>query len=238
IIDVAMKAVQQVDGIPTNSGTFFSQQVFDKLGMASSSWSGGTIGTGWTGTLGDMGRIGTMLAHDGWYGGERFMGRYWVYRMSHPAHEDANTSYGQLAWLNHRGNAAGIGGDIASGSNSIDGDKCAPAAFWPKYPHVGSEAPDCRATVGDCLQKHDTGVFSAQGLGGQFVVVHPGLDLVIAAHNFSNMDGPMGLWEQVRPGVIALDPMYKGDETAFCEAYGKGDYAPDLKMPRGPDFKP
>lgn len=238
IIDVAMKAVGQVSGVPTNSGEFFRKEVFEKLGMTNSSWSGGTIGTGWTGNMSDMGKLGTMLARDGWYNGERFMSRYWVYRMGHPAHEDANTSYGQLAWLNHRGNAAGIGGDISSGSNSADGDPCAPAAFWPKYPHVGSEAPDCRATVGDmsCVQKHDIGVFSAQGLGGQFVVVHPGLDLAIVAHNWSNAGGPMGMWETIRPGLVAMDPMYKGDEAAFCAAYGKGDYAPDLKMPRSPDL--
>jgi hypothetical protein len=237
IIDVAMKAVAQVPGTPTQSSAFFRSEVFDKLGMTSSSWSGGTIGTGWTSNMGDMGKIGTMLAHDGWYNGERFMSRYWVYRMGHPAHEDANTSYGQLAWLNHRGNAAGIGGDISSGSNSVDGDQCAPAAFWPKYPHVGSEAPDCRSTVGDksCVQKNDTGIFSAQGLGGQFVVVHPGLDLVIIAHNWSNAGGPMGMWETIRPAVVAMDPMYSGDDAAFCKAYGSGDYAPDLKMPRLPD---
>lgn len=237
IIDVAMKAVAQVPGIPTNSGMFFRSEVFEKLGMKSSSWSGGTIGTGWTSNLGDMAKLGTMLAHDGWYNGERFMSRYWVYRMGHPAHEDANTSYGQLAWLNHRGNAAGIGGDIASGSNSREGDPCAPAAFWPEYPHVGSDAPDCRAMYGDkgCEQTHDIGIFSAQGLGGQFVVVHPGLDLVLVAHNWSNAGGPMGMWETIRPGVVALDPMFKGDEAAFCKAYGDGDYAPDLKMPRVPD---
>ncbi|MDH5671546.1 MAG: beta-lactamase family protein [Myxococcales bacterium] len=238
IVNVSMNAVGQLSGIPTSSATFMREQVFDKLGMAQSSWSGGTIGTGWVGTLGDMGRMGVMLAHDGWYNGERFMSRHWVYRMSHPAHEDANTSYGQLAWLNHRGNAAGIGGDIASGSNSAEGDPCAPAAFWPSYPHEGSEAPDCRATAAgaSCEQTHDVGVFSAQGLGGQFVVVHPGLDLVIVAHNFSNQGGPMGMWEVVRPAVVAMDPTYAGDEAAFCQAYGAGDYAPDLIMPRHPDF--
>jgi hypothetical protein len=78
--------------------------------------------------------------------------------------------------------------------------------------------------------------FSAQGLGGQFVVMHPGLDLVIVAHNWSNAGGPMGMWDTIRPGLVAMDPMFKGDEAAFCAAYGKGDYAPDLKMPRGPDY--
>src|SRR5262249_48300258 len=73
------------------------------------------------------------------------------------------------------------------------------------------------------------GVFSAQGLGGQFVVMHPGLDLVITAHNASN---PAGLWADVRPALVAKDPKFKGDMTAFCEADGAGKYAPDLLVPR------
>lgn len=63
---------------------------------------------------------------------------------------------------------------------------------------------------------------------------HPGLDLVIAARNFSGGDGPLGLWRAVRPALVALDPVFQGDEEAFCEAYGAGDYAPDLVLPRGP----
>jgi hypothetical protein len=62
--------------------------------------------------------------------------------------------------------------------------------------------------------------------------MHPGLDLVIVAHNFSNMGGPMGMWDAVRPAVVAMDPVYAGDEVGFCEAYGAGDYAPDLQVPR------
>jgi hypothetical protein len=168
-----------------------------------------------------MGRVGVMLVHDGFYGGERFMEASWVYRMSHPAHEDANTAYGQLAWLNNRGGATSFGAEI---------DTCAPAAFWSSYPHVGSEATDCGATGGGgCEQEHDVGIFSAQGLGGQFVVMHPGLDLVIVAHN---ANAPRALWAAVRPAVVAMDPTYTGDETAFCEAYGSGAYAPDLLVPR------
>jgi CubicO group peptidase (beta-lactamase class C family) len=196
------------------------QEVFDRLGMEDSTWPGGTIGTGWVGTLEDMARVGVMLVHDGWYGDEPFMEASWVYRMSHASHEDANTAYGQLAWLNTRGGGSSFGAQV---------DSCAPAAFWPEYPHVGSEATDCGATSGGCEQEHDVGVFSAQGLGGQFIVMHPGLDLVIVAHNSGN---PVALWNAVRPAVVAMDPMFMGDEDAFCEAYGSGSYAPDLLAPR------
>jgi len=221
IVSVSMVALKQASGAPTQDTEFMNKEVFMKLGMNDSTWPGSTIGYGWTGTLEDMGRVGVMLAHDGWYGGERFMEASWVYRMSHPSHEDANTAYGQLAWLNNRGGGTSFGAAI---------DQCAPAAFWPKYPHVGSEAPDCGAQGGgSCTQENDIGVFSAQGLGGQFIVVHPGLDLVITAHNAS---APASLWADVRPALVAMDPMFKGDETAFCEAYGSGSYAPDLLAPR------
>jgi hypothetical protein len=221
IVDVAMVAVAQLGGsTPSMETAFMEQEVFGKLGMTDSSWPGSTIGYGWTGSLEDMGRVGVMLAHDGWYGGERFMEASWVYRMSHPAHEDANTAYGQLAWLNSRGGGSSFGADV---------DDCAPPSFWPAYPHVGSEAADCGSTSGGCDLGMDVGVFSAQGLGGQFIVMHPGLDLVITSHNSGN---PRELWNAIRPAVVAMDPMYMGDETAFCAAYGAGTYAPDLLAPR------
>jgi hypothetical protein len=122
IVSVAMKALMQTSGAPTDDVAFMNQEVFMKLGMNDSSWPGGTIGYGWTGTLEDMARVGVMLVHDGWYGGERFMEASWVYRMSHPSHEDANTAYGQLAWLNNRGGGTSFGAAI---------DQCAPAAFGP-----------------------------------------------------------------------------------------------------------
>jgi hypothetical protein len=53
----------------------------------------------------------------------------------------------------------------------------------------------------------------------------------MVARDFSGAGGPMGLWEMVRPSLVALDPMFTGDEAAFCEAYGNGNYAPDLLVP-------
>jgi hypothetical protein len=31
----------------------------------------------------------------------------------------------------------------------------------------------------------------------------------------------------VRPALVAEDPLYAGDEEAFCAAYGANAYAPD-----------
>jgi hypothetical protein len=206
--------------------------LFAKLGVGGS-WPTGTWGTGANISLSDMGRIGIALTHGGWWGGEQVLDPAWVYWMTHPHWEDGNTSYGMYLWLNHRGNATGIGGTLsAQGAGPPGGDPCAPAAVWQSYPHAPSEAPDCMPGAGlSCEQTHDTGVFSAQGLNGQFIVGHRGLDLVMVARNFSGAGGPMGLWEMVRPTLVALDPMFAGDETAFCTAYGNGDYAPDLLVP-------
>jgi hypothetical protein len=82
-----------------------------------------------------------------------------------------------------------------------------------------------------CDQEQDVGAWSAQGAGGQFIVGHPALDLVIVAKNYANMGGPGGMWNAVRPALVALDPKYKGDDKAFCDAYGNNKYAPDLQTP-------
>jgi len=37
------------------------------------------------------------------------------------------------------------------------------------------------------------------------------------------------LWDAVRPALIAADPMFAGDEQAFCTAYGGNAYAPDRR---------
>jgi hypothetical protein len=168
--------------------------------------------------------------HGGVWGGERLVDEGWIYKMTHPSFEDASTGYGYLTWLNAREGTAGIGGALVSGGAS--GDPCAPPAVWPPsaYPHGLSGAQDCEYTTSSaqCEQTYDVGVWSAQGLGGQFIVGHAGLDLVIVAKNFGNGNGPTGMWEAVRPAVVALDPTYAGNDAGFCSAYAAGDYAPDL----------
>jgi len=230
--NVANKALKQGAPMGVMNMQDATKRLFDKLGMKTASWDGVTYGTGAALTLHDMGKLFQVVIHNGMYNNERLIGTDWIYRMTHPALEDGNTSYGEFMWLNHRGNATGIGGDIGSGSNTVDGDPCSPAAFWQRYPHKVSNAPDCQATVATakCAQMHDDGIFSAQGLGGQFIIGHPGLDLVLTIKDYSNMNGPMGFFDKIRPAIVAEDPMYKGDDKGFCDAYGSGDYAPDQKV--------
>jgi hypothetical protein len=39
------------------------------------------------------------------------------------------------------------------------------------------------------------------------------------------------MFAAVRGALLAHDPMFKGDEAAFCEAYANGNYAPDIQVP-------
>jgi len=213
-----------------NIEAFTQKFLFEPLGMQDSTWSSGsaskTYAYTWSTTIDDMLKVGTLITHRGVYDGVRHIDDAWIYKMTHPSFENANTAYGYLTWLNAYEGGTGPGGD-GSGNSS---DPCAPFALWPAYPHGDSKATDCGYST-SCDQANDIGVWSAQGLGGQFIVGHFGLDLVIAAKNFSGGGGPKGLWAAIRPALVAEDPMFMGDETAFCAAYGPGDYAPDLQAP-------
>lgn len=211
----------------SNIEAFTQKFLFDALGMTGSRWNGRVYAYTWSTTLRDMARVGVLMVHRGIWSGKRVLEESWVYKMTHPAFEDANTGYGYLTWLNARTGSTGPGGAF-SGTAA---DTCAPPALWPRYPHPISEAPDCNYGGMDCSQEHDVGVWSAQGAGGQFIVGHPGLDLVIVAKDFSSGGGPEGMWDAVRPALVALDPMFMGDEAGFCEAYGNSRYAPDLQSP-------
>lgn len=213
-----------------NIEAFTKKFVFEPLGMTESTWNGMVYAYTWSTTLHDMARIGVLITHHGIWSGKRLLDESWLYKMTHPSFEDANTGYGYLTWLNARVGSTGPGGAFSGNA----ADTCAPACLWPKYPHPVSGAPDCNYKGMDCSQEQDVGIWSAQGLGGQFIVGHPGLDLVIVAKNYSSMGAggsPTGMWNAVRPALVALDPMYKGDEKAFCDAYGNNKYAPDLQTP-------
>jgi len=219
-------AISQDSGRLGRTVKAFTQKfVFDPLGMKNSSWGGQVYATGWMTTLDNMARVGLVILHRGVYNGKRVLSEYWTYRMTHPAFEESNTNYGYLTWLNSRGGGTGIGG-LGAG---VQEDPCSPPAIWNEYPHGLSKSTDCNADRGfDCTQEIDMGAWSAQGMGGQFIVGHPGLDLIICAKNFSGGGGPTGLWAAIRPALVAKDPVYTGNESAFCSAYGGSSYAPDM----------
>ena len=180
-------------------------RLFAKLGLEHSSWDVDFFGYSWYGSLLDMARIGQVILRGGVYNGERLVDSQYIYNMTHPAFEDGSTRYGYLTWMNNTA--------------------CSPRTIHASYPHGISESSDC--ADGNCDQENDVGVWSAIGAGGQFIVGHRGLDMVVVGKNWETSGGN-ALWEAVLPSVVAADPKFMGDQEAFCEQYAKGAHAPDL----------
>lgn len=219
--DVLNTAIaQDTERLGANLEEFTQRHVFDKLGMRASIWSGGApdkiFAYSLESTVRDMARFGWMLLSGGEWNGERLLSSEWAYEMTHPSFEDSATRYGYLTWLGSRKDRNPFG-------------DCVPVALWKTYPHgTLSESPDCGyGPEISCAQDFDVGVWSALGLFGQHIQGHPGLDLVITAKNTGDALRPVGLWDAVRPALVALDETYAGDDAAFCAAYSQNAYAPD-----------
>jgi CubicO group peptidase (beta-lactamase class C family) len=210
-----------------------AKELFAPLGMQDSSWPGGQIGGNMISSVRDMAKMGELLLQRGRYDGRQLIDEEYVYRMTHPSFEDSNTGFGYLTYANALENEVY--------STGTADDDCAPYTRWPQYPHAPFfEAPDANGGFpGE--QQHDIGVVWAAGAGGQKMAVHRGLDLVIAARDDSVSVGesePVGffeghknVWKAIRPALVAMDPVYQGDEAGFCAAYKASTYAPDLLEP-------
>ncbi len=236
---------QDTTDLTANLETFTQKFVYTPLGMKNSVWSSGsptkTFAYTWSTDLMDMGRVGTLLMHQGVWNGQRLLDADWVYKMTHPSFEDANTGYGYLTWLNSSSNYT-FGGLTAAIQPDATGKyqgayspgPCAPVSIFKTHPHGLSDSPDCNysAPYTCAPQKYDVGVFNAVGYMGQIIQVHPGLDLVAVARNVEpgaiGADATKTVWDAISPAVIAGDPTYKGDTTSFCKDYGGNAYAPDL----------
>jgi hypothetical protein len=237
---------QDTSTLGANLEQFTQKFVFKPLGMTHSTWSNGaatkTFAYSWTTDVLDMARIGLLLLNGGVWSGQRILDADWVYRMTHPSFEDANTGYGYLTWLNASSNwtLGGIPGAMvtpdANGrfQGAYSPGPCAPVSIYDTHPHGLSDSPDCNyAAPYRCAQTYDVGVWQAVGLQGQVIQGHPGLDLVLVARQVtptgSGPDAPKMVWDALKGAVIAADPKYAGDTNGFCAAYGSNTYAPDLK---------
>jgi hypothetical protein len=210
----------------TTTGEFADRYLFEPLGMFESSWSGENFAFSWGSSLRDMARLGLLLLHDGVWNQRRLIDEDWVYKMTHPAFEDTNTGYGYLTWLAASSNYKFPGIDVFMPGPY---GSCQPSALWPSYPHTPSEASDCGyGGVYPCDQEYDIGAFAAAGYGGQLIVGHPGLDLVIVTKDAGILAFVTSPWDLIRSALIEHDPTYAGDDAAFCAAYAAGGYAPDL----------
>jgi hypothetical protein len=230
--DIIRTAIaQDPDRLGSDLEEFTQRFLFQPLGFEHSRWNRGLpdkfFAYGWESTVRDMARLGLLLLHGGTWSGKRILDEGWVYRMTHPAFEDANTGYGYLTWLNSASNYV-----LADGHGKQQGarDPCAPVSVDHVFPHGLSEAPDCGYSAPyTCAQGADVGVWFAEGALGQLIVGHPALDLVLVVKNYGDTATERQLWESVRPALVALDPKFRGDEDAFCTSYARGDYTPDLR---------
>lgn len=213
-------------------------ELFAPLGMAASDWDGVVIAHTWNSNVYDMARLGLLMLRDGRWGEQQLVDPEYVHNMTHPQIEDVHTGYGYLTWLNAAEGVAAL-------FDFKTDQECSPYAGWQEYPHAPTfEAPDDNGGA-PFHENADVGVFWADGAGGQFIYVHPGLDLVIVVRDDEaaqegdpdaearGSDNPTGLefhrmWRLIRPALVAMDPVYAGDEEAFCEAYRSGVHAPDL----------
>ena len=205
LIRVIDNVVKQDPGHFGANAVQAKDRLFAKLGLEHSAWSVRSFGISWNTSLLDMARIGLLALHGGVYNGERLVDSRYVYNMTHPAFEDGSTNYGYLTWMNNT--------------------TCSPRTIHASYPHGISESSDC--ADGNCDQENDVGVWSALGAGGQLILGHRGLDMILVGKNWDEGWGS-ALWEAVLPSVVAADPKFMGEQEAFCEAYAKGAYAPDL----------
>ena len=228
--DVIRAAIaQDAERLGGNVEQFARRFLFEPLGMADSTWTGHdankVFAFTWVSTVLDMARVGLLILHDGVWSDARILSADWTYKMTHPSFEDANTAYGYLTWLNSDSNFTQ---GLAPGPK-VQGpiDPCAPVAVWPEYPHGLSEATSCNYDPPYvCSDPLDVGMWFAAGLGGQYIVGHRGLDLVMVVKN--SPGNAADLWAAVRPALVALDPQHRGDERSFCADYAAGTYAPDL----------
>ena len=197
-------------------------QLFEKIGMQNTSWAGLTTAYSMFSNVRDMARLGLLVLRKGMWNGKRILSEEYVYRMGHPAFPDTNTGYGYLFMMNARDNWK-----YSSGSNDPD---CAPVSLWNEYPHRPFyEAKNCNGGNPTCSQQYDVGTKWAAGAGGQKVVIHPGLDLVMVVRDDWTNEGHNNVWKAVRPALVKLDPAFAGDEASFCQAYKSNAYAPDLR---------
>jgi hypothetical protein len=204
--------------------------------MRQTSWPGENIASTLVSTVEDMSRLGLLLLRKGRWDGKQLLDESFVYRMTHPAFEDTNTGYGYLTQMN-----AERGWSYSTGTADRE---CSPYSTWMRYPHAPFfESPD--ANGGSPFEPHyDIGLVWAAGALGQKISVHRGLDLVITVRDdildvtgidfFAGeglFEGHKRVWRLIRPALVALDPVYSGDEAGFCNAYRRSAYAPDLISP-------
>ena len=205
--DALNKAIKEYD-LADGLDDYVHNTVMPRLGMENSRWSPGNdnkiFAFSLYSSVGDLARFGEMINKGGVFQGERYMTKEWTHRQTHPANEEANGGYGLLTWLN-----APSWKDIAGTKRSPDLD-CAPVVL--RQDDFGADGVPKSG-------KKDVGVWLSRGVGGHFLIGHPGLDMVMAIKDYSGR--PNNFWNAVLPAMVEASGL---SEREFCNAYEDNEY--------------
>jgi CubicO group peptidase (beta-lactamase class C family) len=150
------RVISRATGQPTRD--YAATRLFGPLGMAHTRMTADPAGGtntffGVQTTCEDMARFGYLFLHQGRWGDDQVVPRSWVTAAVGRPSQDHNAAYGLLWWINRSGPVIGPLATDAPGQ---------------PQPPVGRIIPGAAANV-----------FTAQGLGGQTVLVDPGSKTVV-----------------------------------------------------------
>lgn len=202
--DALNKAIRK-HNLASGLDDYVHNRVMPALGMGDSNWSRGNdnkiFAYSLYSTVGDMVRFGQLINQRGVFDGQRYMTEEWSHGQVHAANPAANSGYGYLTWLNARN------WRDTSGAKSAPDLDCAPLVLTAAdFDNQG------RPKAG----KKDNGVWLSRGVGGHFLVGHPGLDMVMAVKDYSGR--PNNFWQAVLPAFVEASGLSK---TAFCNDYSR-----------------
>lgn len=160
--NAAIQTLDRVVSVATGEVTadYAASRLFEPLGMDDTSMSADPSGNstnaffGLQSTCEDLARFGYLFLRDGAWDGEQIVPAEWVEEATGAPSQEHNAAYGYLWWLNTEGRL-----------------------LSPLQAVTPTEAPE--EVVGQIAPGAPEDMYTAQGLGGQIVMVDPGSETVV-----------------------------------------------------------
>ncbi len=161
--NAAIQTLDRVISVATGDVTadFAEERLFAPLGMDDTSMSMDASGNstnaffGLGSTCEDLARFGYLFLREGAWEGEQIVPADWVEEATGAPSQDMNAAYGLLWWLNTEGDLLSPLQAVAPTEDSAE----------PTFGQIAPGAPE--------------DMYTAQGLGGQIIMVDPGSETVI-----------------------------------------------------------
>lgn len=174
--NAAIQTLDRVISVATGETTadFAAERLFAPLGMDDTEMTAANAdGTatntffGLQSTCEDLARFGHLYLRDGEWDGEQIVSADYVEDSVGAPSQDLNAAYGLLWWLNVEGRLL----DPIQGVAPTDGPQ--------------------EEVVGQIIPGASEDIFTAQGLGGQVILVDPGTETVVVRIGEGGGDGPL-----------------------------------------------